>query len=275
MVFSEFFISRITFPVGATAIILVLGALVLYFGRIMEGILVEEQDRTDKQILGVLFLFKNIIFPASIVGIYLTQETFPVFSFNSLYSLIGLIGVGGFYHAQNNLHRMNRFGLHKSDKFEDQFTKKLDEVLPDQLEEIFIENTGMKPLEFFQEDIDLAIKFVLSKTMFYGSSFLFVFFLYQVVVSGSLPMSILALVLAFSGITQMAQSWAYYYSDDIWSHVETDKGEVFEGKLISRGDNYVLWAEEEDEKIEIKSENIATIRQSRWKDEKLEFKEEE
>lgn len=271
MVVPEFFLSRLNFTVGATAVVLVAGAFTLYLGRLMDGILVSKQDRTDRQVLGALFLFKNIIFPAAVVGIYVNQKTLPVFSPGSLGSLIGLIAVGGFYSAQNKLHKLHRFSLHKTDRFEEKFVTKKDQVLPERFEDTFIDSVGMNPLEFLQEDIELAIKFLLSKTMFFLTSFLFVFFLYRVMVTGSFSVSVLASVLAFSGLSLMAQSWAYYHSDDIWSHIETEAGEVYEGKLISAGENYVLWTEEE--KIEVNSENISSIRQSKWKDEKLEVEE--
>lgn len=272
MVSPEFFASCVTFPVGATAIVLIFGGLTFFFGKLIDEILVEDQEDKDRQVLGALFIVNKIFWPFLAVGVYLYQDFVPVFTPGALFSTIGVLLVGGIYSAQSKLGKMQKFELHRTERFEKGVEERF-EGLPDIVKNIYYRYNELSPLEFIQKDLDLAASFLLSKKVFFVSKFLFAFFLVSSFISGNTLAMAFSAVFAFSGYSLMAVSWAYYNSDYVWSIVETKSGEAFEGRIISSGDKVVIWTEKE--KIEVDSEEIAVKRQSKWKDEKLEVEEDE
>lgn len=267
MVSPEFFISRVTFPVGATAIVLIFGGLTFFFGKLIDEILVEDQEDKDRQVLGALFIVNKIFWPFLAVGVYLYQDFVPVFTPGALFSTLGVLLVGGVYSAQSKLGKMQKFELHRTERFEKGVEEKFEE-LPDIVKDLYYRYSNFSPLEFIQKDLELAANFFLNKKIFFVSKFLFAFFLVSSFISGNILAIAFCAVFAFSGYSLMAVSWAYYNSDYVWSIVETKSGESFEGRIISSGDKVAIWTE--DEKVEINSEEIAVKRQSRWTDEKLE-----
>lgn len=272
MVSPEFFISRVTFPVGATAIVLIFGGLTFFFGKLIDEILVREQENKDRQVLGALFIFNKIFLPFLLVALYFNEDYVPVVQLGAVYSVTGVALTGGIFKAQSWLGKMDKFNLHRTEKFEKGVNERF-EGLPEKVKELYNEHWDLTPLEFIQADLELSANFMLSRKVTFVGKIVFAYFLTSAFVSGNILAIAFATVFALSGYSLLAKSWGYMNSDYIWTIIETKGGDKFEGRILSDGEQVTLWSEE-DQKIEISSEEIAIKRQSKWKDEKLELKEE-
>ena len=224
----EFFISRVTFPVGATTLVLVFGGLTFFFGKLIDEILVEDQEDKDRQVLGALFIVNKIFWPFLAVGVYLYQDFVPVFTPGTLFSILGVLLAGGVYSAQSKLGKMQKYELHKTERFGKSVEERF-EALPKNIRDLYYRYNEISPLEYIQETLDFSAEFLLSKKVFTFTKFLFAFFLVSAFISVNILAFAFSPVFAFSGYSLMAVSWAYYNSDYIWSIVRTKSGETFEG----------------------------------------------
>lgn len=269
MVSPEFFVSRVTFPMGATAIVLIFGGLTFFFGKLIDEILVREQENKDRQVLGALFIFNKIFLPFLLVALYFNQNILPVVQPGTVFSVVGVTLTGGIFKAQSWLGKMDKFNLHRTERFENSLNSRFERFMPKKIVELYNQHWDVTPLEFIQADLELSAEFMMSKKVTFIGKIVFAYFLTSTFLSGNILAIAFAAVFALSGYSLLAKSWGYMNSSYSWTIVETRSGERFEGRILSDGDKVTLWSEE-NQKIEINSDEVAVKRQSAWKDEKME-----
>jgi hypothetical protein len=273
MLSPEFFVSRVTFPIGATALVLVFGGLTLFLGKLIDDIWVKNQDQKEMQVIGGIFVFKNLFIPLLAVSWYLTQNTFPILFPGSSASLVGLAIIVSLYSAQVQLQQLVRYDLHRTGRFEEKFNDRMENALPERYKDDFMAVSQMAPLRFLQETIELSHRFLQMKPIFYLGSGAFSYFIVSTVLNGGLLSISASLVLGIYGIMLMAQSWAYSNSDNIWTLIEKENKEIIKGWKLSEDEKFIaIW--NNSGKIRVNKDKISEIKQSRWKDEKLEEQDE-
>lgn len=265
MVSPEFFVSRVTFPIGATALVLVFGGLTFFFGKLIDEILVENQGSRDRQVLGALFIFNKILLPFVIVAFYFNQSFVPVIRLDAISSVVGVFLSASVFSAQSKLVNFEKFELYRTERFENGVIERFTD-LPQLIQDEFLKRWG-DPVEFIQDGVNGASWLLLNGKITYIMKFVFAFFLANAFLSENILAIAFSGIFALSGYSLLAKSYAFMKSDYVWTVVETKDGETFRGRILSSGDKITLWNEEE--KIEINSDEIAVKRQSRWTDEKL------
>lgn len=268
MAFSVPFVGTIPITVDLTGILLLLGGAVFYFGKIIGDTQVEQYDARSYQLAGAMFTFEWILLPFLLLfGI--DRYILPVLSWNvsAAVTVSGLFLIATVYVGQNRLNKFFRFDLADTERYFDRWAEGLESLGESVGEENLDKGRSVVGGDFvswFTEVARFGRDLFGSRGMRFSASVLLAFFLVQAA-GGSTAVLVASGVFGFIGYSGLAFATAYEESHCPHAIIRMEDGREIKGKIISFGDYITVWGD--DQKYQLKEEQVADITQAHWKNE--------
>lgn len=254
--------------VDLSGVVLLLGGLVFYFGKIIGDRKVERYDDRSYQTEGAIFIFNWIILPGLLLfGIH--RYLYPVLAMDvsGAIVIIGLLLISSIYAGHNTLNKLLfRFELDKERRYSKKWDRRVDEVkqeIGDWWFEFFQAHFGKIPRQWFTELAKFARNLFEGKKVRFLASTIMLFLLFHGVTAGG-GYAVASVVFAFIAISGIAFATGYAKAHYPYAIIRMDDGREITGKILSFGDYVTVWTD--DDKRQLRHDNIADITQSKWQD---------
>ena len=242
----------------SSAIIIVLTAILLYFGKVIADTKVEKYEKTDLIISGLFFTLIFILFPIALnVFFYQKGWVFPIAQWIIVLFQLVLMGIYAKYNAYKDI---------KKYELEDEYNKRFDEKIGEvKKNKVISKFVNQKP-ELIKKSLnifDIIFKFFEnSKVLLFFA--IAIFYSLMVTINNGTLLSITTIaILSFVNLSLIAithgLSTAYYPP----SKITLSDGKTIEGKTLKFGE--FVYIIKKDKKYFINKDQIKIIEQDKMK----------
>ena len=251
-------------------IIIVIAALLYYFGKLIGDIKVAKYERIDYYIEGLFFSLIYIAFPFAVVLLITGYTNFYLSFWPSLifqYIILGCLWLSGFAHEYLRRHGAISF-------FEKLFHEKIEQLkkqrqliatVEEKLKNSTDKNlTNIATLAFY----DFPIKIIGNQGTLLLFSVLILWSAYSCISPETIfqPASIFLSILTFINLTFLALVSGYKTTHYPQAKITLENGNQITGKILKFGEFVYLLKENEEKKLFLNKDKIVCIEESLYKE---------
>ena len=251
-------------------VVIVIAALLYYFGKLIGDIKVEKYEKTDYYIEGLFFSLIYIAFPFVVVLIITEYTNLYLPFWPSLilqYIILGCLWLSGFAHEYLRRHgAISLFRKLFREKIERLKTKNqliatAEEKLKSSTERDF---TDLATFAFY----DFPIKIIGDQKILFLFSILILWSAYSCISPENifLPSTIFLFILTFINLTFLALVSGYRTTHYPQAKITLENGNQITGKILKFGEFVYLLKENEEKKLFLNKDKIVCIEESLYKE---------
>lgn len=253
-------------------LVIVLSALILYFGKLISDTQVEKYDRLNLYITGLIFSIYYVFLPFLLVYIVYEKMTMPLWLIYPVelfvVSLLSIyLFVSEYFYRFGWTHVFKK-SLEKGVKdIRGEKTRKGN--LVDKYEKIYKDRAGHGYAELYLQTFKGFRKIFNNKYALFIASFIIILTTIYSLEVDDIIWSGLVILTSFVGLTMLAIAYGFrkaYYPPAL---VVLKDGEKLEGRILKFGDYLYLMNDEKEEKIFVNNDNIKYIIESKYKYKKV------
>jgi len=254
--------------IDLSGVVLLLGAMVFYFGKLIGDVQVERYDKRSYQVQGAMFIFNFILLPSLVLaGVHHYMYQVLAWDISGTTIFVSLLFISAIYAGQNTLNKLLlRYDIHTENRYTRKWESQLENVQETtgrDISGIFESKFNTTPRQWFTQTARFGRNLFEAKKMRFFSALTILLLLYHGLTVGG-GFAIATASLAFIGLSGIAFATGYEQAHYPTAIIRTEDGREIKGKILSFDDYLTVWTD--DDKRQIKKEHIADIIESKWQD---------